>query len=681
MAGRGSISIGRKLSLAVLATAGTALLLSGSAFVTYDVTTFRQALVRRTEVLAQIIAINSAAALAFTDASVAEEVLAALTVEQTVLAAAVYDARGNLFARYNRVVNGDAIAVPTPGTPGAFFEPGQPHLIFTHGIENGGESVGTVVLLSDTSELDSRLMSFLGIMAGVLAASSVLGFIFARRLQDHVSRPLGELVRASEATASGDLSVTVRIETDDELGHLAGSFNDMTHRLREVVSKVRENIRSVTDVSEVLEQGSRRVSAAARKQESATEAANESVESVVESIEKVNESVSELASVATETSSSMVELDASVTEVAGNMDRLSQSIEASSTSVVQITNSIERVSESIDRLNEVSALTESSIHELHASVQQVEGNARHSRELSDNARSHGERGRQSVQQTIGAIGEIKTAFADLDKSVLRLADRSDAIGTIVKVIEEVAEETSLLSLNAAIIASQAGSHGKAFAVVAGAVKELAERTARSTREIASLVESVQIETGLAVQAMAAGAQRVDRGVALSREAGEALAGILESIEQSVLMVSEIGRATDAQARDLSQVDRAATQMRQSVEEVSRAIQDQKASSGEIRRGGEHIRALSQEVKRSTTEQSRGTKLVTAAVERVSGMVQEILRATREQTKGSDQIRVALQVFREVTEESAHTAEEMQRSVATLGNRSTQLEQGIGRFKL
>ncbi len=681
MTKRRSLSIGRKLSLAVLATTGTALLLSGTAFVVYDVTTFRQALVRRTEVLAQLVGINSAASLAFSDASVAEEVLGALTAEPRVLAAAVYDARGNVFARYAQGAAGDGVAVPAPGVAGAFFEPNAPHLVFTHAIESGGEKVGTVVLLSDTSELDSRLMSFLGIMGGVLAASSVLGFVFARRLQDQISRPLVDLVRASEATASGDLGVTVRVESDDELGHLAGSFNDMTHRLREVVSKVQENIRSVTEVSEVIEQGSRRVSVAARKQESATEAASDSVESVVESVEKVNESVGELAAVATETSTSMVEVDASVSEVARNMDRLSQSIDASSTSVLQITNSIERVSESIERLNEVSSLTESSIHELHASVQQVGGNARHSRELSDNARSHGERGRQSVQQTIAAIGEIKTAFADLDQSVSRLADRSDAIGAIVRVIEEVAEETSLLSLNAAIIASQAGSHGKAFAVVASAVKELAERTARSTREIAVLVENVQAETGFAVQAMAAGAQRVDRGVALSREAGEALGGILESIEQSVLMVSEIGRAADAQARDLSQVDRAATQMRQSVDEVSRAIQDQKASSGDIRRGVEHIRALGQEVKRSTTEQSRATKLVTAAVERVSGMVQEILRATREQTKGSDQIRTALQVFREVTGESARTAEEMQRSVATLSNRSTQLEEGIGRFKL
>jgi len=675
----GGVSIGRKLSTTVIGAVLMALVLACAAFLAHDVTTYRETLQRKATVLAQVVGINSIAALEFLDTETGKEILSSLASDERVLAAGIYDREGDPFASYRREGASATIVLPERAGQGAEF--GEKGLSLFQPILNKGEEVGSALVIYETSEIRERIWRFVQIVVLVMAATSVLGWLVARRLQNQVARPLAELVRGSQAAAGGDLGVRVPVESNDEFGTLAGSFNDMTGRLREVVAQVQSNIRAVSEVSEVLEQGSRRVSASARKQETAVEAAAESVESVAGSIEKVNDNVGELAATATETSSSMLELDASVAEVAANMDRLAESIESSSASIMEIANSIEQVSTSIERLNDMTSMTESSIHELHASVQQVEGNAKRSRELSDTARGDAERGRLSVQQTTAAMGEIKTAFDDLEQAIGRLADKSDSIGAIGKVIEEVAEETSLLSLNAAIIASQAGEHGKAFAVVAGAVKELAERTARSTREIAGLVESVQAETKIAVSAMAQGSQRVERGVAQSREAGDSLRGIIESAEVSVRMVNEIGQATDQQARDLAQVDRAVTQVRQSVEDVTRAISDQKASSSEIRRVVDHIRSLGQEVKRSTQEQSRGTKLITVAVEKITGMVQDMLRATREQAKGSEQIRTALQVFREVTEESARTAEEMQTSVDTLSGRSVQLEQEIGRFKL
>lgn len=675
----GGVSIGRKLSATVMGAVLMALVLTCVSFLAHDTTTFRDALVRKATVLAQIVGTNCAAALQFADSETGKELLSSLASDERVLAAQIYDRKGEPFASYRREAGTAGVEVPSRAGQGAEFS--DKALFLFHPIEDNGDRLGTALVIYETSEIHERFWRFVQIATLAMAATSVLGWLMAKRLQSQISRPLGELVRGSQAAAGGDLGVRVPVESKDEFGTLAGSFNDMTARLREVVSQVQANIRAVSEVSEGLEQGSRRVSASARKQETAVEATAESVESVVGSIEKVNDNVGELAATATETSSSMLELDASVAEVAANMDRLAENIESSSSSIMDIATSIEQVSTSIERLNDMTAMTESSIHELHASVQQVEGNAKRSRELSDAARSDAERGRLSVQQTTAAMGEIKSAFDELEQAIGRLADKSDAIGAIVKVIEEVAEETSLLSLNAAIIASQAGEHGKAFAVVAGAVKELAERTARSTREIAGLVESVQAETQIAVAAMAQGAQRVERGVTQSREAGDSLRGIIESAEVSVRMVNEIGQATDQQARDLAQVDRAVTQVRQSVEEVTRAITDQKASSSEIRRVVDHIRSLGQEVKRSTQEQSRGTKLITVAVEKITGMVQDMLRATREQAKGSEQIRTALQVFREVTEESARTAEEMQASVDTLSSRSVQLEQEIGRFRL
>lgn len=671
------LSIQHKLTVTVTITAFVALVLASAAFLARDVATFRDAMVRRVSVLAQIIGINTSAALAFQDAQAAQEVLAALSAEEDVLAAAIYGRDGTIFAQYRRE---GALTESLPARARDGFEFVNRRLALFHPVAGGAEAGGTVYVLADTRELRDRVVSFVGIALVVLLVASGVGVAIAARLQRLITRPLDSLVRGSEAMAAGDLSVEVPVESRDELGALASSFNEMTRRLRDVVGQVRENGRAVAEVTVVLQGGSERVAAAAHKQEAAVETAAESVASVIASIDRVSGGAGELAETASETSSSMIELDASIAEIAGNMDRLAEAIETSSSSVVQLTTSIQEVVGHIGLLSQATGVTEGAIHELHGSVQQVGQNAGRSREISETAQRDAQRGRASVQQTIEAMNEIKSGFADLEKSVSRLASKSDSIGAIVKVIEEVADETNLLSLNAAIIASQSGEHGRAFAVVASAVKELAERTARSTREIADLVQSVQAETALAVQAVGRGASRVDRGVTLSIEAGEVLHGIMAGSEEAGRMVQEIGQAADRQGRDLAEVDRAVVEVRGSVEQVARAIREQEASSGEIRRSVERIRNLGQEVKRSTSEQSRGTRLIAQAAERVNDMVREMLEATNEQTKRSEQIRTALQIFREVTVESARTAEEIQGSVTKLVSRSGQLEQEIGRLK-
>src|SRR5436305_12759721 len=121
--------------------------------------------------------------------------------------------------------------------------------------------------------------------------------------------------------------------------------------------------------------------------------------------------------------------------------------------------------------------------------------------------------------------QIRRAVVGANEVVTRLGERSAAIGRILNVIEDVAEQTNLLALNAAILAAAAGEHGKGFSVVAAQIRELSERTAASTREIAALIRSVQDEVANALRTMGEGTALVAQGVGLSREAGKALNNI------------------------------------------------------------------------------------------------------------------------------------------------------------
>jgi len=671
------LSIRQKLTLNVLVTSLAALIVAAGSFMAYEWVTFQQKMVRDVGTLASIIGNNSTAALAFNDPDAARETLAALRNEKRILEAAILSPDGDVFASYSRRDGASGSQPPPPRSENHAFRDGA--LVMYRDIMSYGDSVGTIYLKSDLTEMQQRRDAYLLLALGTAVVAALVALLLGTRLQRSITGPLAELASSAEAIAGGDLRIRVETDRDDEIGTLARAFNGMAHGLRVLIREVHENTASVRLVTDGLEGASESMIHEGQRQEQAVEAGAESIESVTGSIRDVNKNAERLADSANETSSSIMQMDISVGEIAGNMDQLSESIEMTSSSVVEMTQSIKEVARSVEVLNEATESTTASVHELNTSVQQVEQNASHSQDLSDKTAREAEEGMKAVGETIAGMREIKKRFDALQQVVTSLADRSENIGEIVKVIDGIAEQTNLLSLNAAIIASQAGEHGKAFAVVAEQVKSLADKTALSTREIASLIENVQSETSNAVSAMGEGALTVDQGVNLSERAGQLLGEIIQSSRLSTQMVSEIVMANKQQAKDIQQVDDAMEQVKEIVQHINTSIHEQDRASSEITRAVEHMRQLGQEVKRSTAEQSRESKLITNAVENVTAMINQIAAAMQAQTRGAEKINEALSVFREVKVAGTRKAEEMKQMVETLSSRSRKLEQEVGRF--
>jgi methyl-accepting chemotaxis protein len=674
----GELSIRQKLTLNVLVTSLAALVIAAGGFLTYERVTFQQKMVRDIGTLAEIIGTNSTAALAFNDPDAATETLSALSKEQRVLEAVIYDTSGQVFATYSRTQGTEGFVPPPVSGQGHEFGDGA--LVMYRDVISYGDKAGTIYLKSDLVELQQRQSAYLLLALATAVVAALVALLLGSRLQRAISGPLTDLSESAEAVAGGDLRIQVDVESHDEIGTLARAFNGMAQGLRTLISEVHENTSSVRIVTDGLQTASEAMITEGVRQEQAVEEAAESIEAVTASISDVNKNAERLADSANETSSSILQMDVAVNEIAGNMDQLSESIEMSSSSVVEMTQSIKEVARSVDVLNEATESTTASVHELNTSVQQVEQNASHSQELSDKTATEAEEGMKAVGETIAGMREIKARFEALQKVIGSLAGRSESIGEIVKVIDGIAEQTNLLSLNAAIIASQAGEHGKAFAVVAEQVKSLADKTALSTREIATLIESVQSETENAVTAMTEGSGTVEQGVALSEKAGQLLGEIIQSSRLSTQMVSEIVTANKQQAKDIQQVDDAMEQVKEIVQHINTSIHEQDRASSEITRAVESMRALGQEVKRSTQEQSKESKLITNAVENVTAMINQIAAAMQAQTRGAQKINEALTVFREVKIESGRKAEEMKGMVETLSERSRKLEQEVGRFR-
>ena len=670
-------SIGRRLVTSFMLTTGLALTLASGAYFLTQYFEARRVMVDHLGVVARMLGDNASASLLFADRGDDESILRALAAQPDVVGGVLYDESGQPFAKFLRT-GSEELPRPPSFEPGHRFSAGALDLVEPVVLE--GERIGTVQLRTETTRLTTLMRTFLVIFTIVTSGALAVSWLGTRLLHRGISRPLEALVDCSGRMAEGDLSVQAAVERNDELGMLARAFNGMVASLRALVAQVGQNSTAVASVGSHLRESSAALAEDAERQSQAVAHTAESVERIHDSIRAVNASVESLSHTASETSAAASQMDGSIAEIASHMDSLSETIDATASSVVEMTGAVREIARNADHLNESALSTNSALLQLGSSVKEVESNAQESHQLSDKTAEQAARGAVSVQHTVDGIQQVQTSFQGLERIISDLAQKSESIGEVVRVIEGVVEQTNLLALNAAIISSQAGEHGRAFAVVADEVRQLAERTAGSTREISSLIEAVQRGVGAAVTAMKQGNERVENGVALSRQAGEILRVIGDSARTSSDRIHQIVDATRRQASQIGTVERAMEQLKNIAQQLNRGTHEQDNASAEITRAVERMRDLGQRVKRSTQEQSKESSLITQSVEIVASRINQILEATTEQSKQGSQILQALQVFRDVNAQSAARGRVLRQSLDELSERSQSLETEIGRFR-
>lgn len=320
---------------------------------------------------------------------------------------------------------------------------------------------------------------------------------------------------------------------------------------------------------------------------------------------------------------SFLEPSAVAEEVHESIGELASGVREAVVSIEEMTYSIREVAKNVDALALTAEETSSSMNQMDVSIDQVQSNANETARLSEEVAQDAERGAEAISKTISEIYRIKESSQEAVSVISNLGSHIEAIGQILNVIDDVAEQTNLLALNAAIIAAQAGEHGKGFAVVADEIKDLAERSGASTKEIADLIKTIQTESKNAVQAVERGAQNVDRGVQVSNEAERALKKILESSQKSTHMMRAIARATVEQAKGSKQVTDSIGRIATTVQQIAAATAQQAHGSELIMRSGEKMRSIAQRVERSAQDrkrQDRALKELVTELERLKKSV-------------------------------------------------------------
>lgn len=299
----------------------------------------------------------------------------------------------------------------------------------------------------------------------------VLGGIVAVYITTSITRPLSNAVDVSNSIAKGDLSVNIKVDSQDETGQLLNSMHNMADNLKKLISDIKSTSDNVASASEQLSASSAEMS-----------------KGVVEQSDR-----------STQIATAATEMSQTVNEIAKNTATIAHSA------------------------NETARVAKE--------------------------------GEKIVEKSIVEVQEIAETVKDSTSLMVSLSGRSKQIGDIVNVINEIADQTNLLALNAAIEAARAGEQGKGFAVVADEVRKLSERTAKATSEIGSMIGLIQDEIEKTVSSMEGVSKKVSVGVDFSFQAGEALRNIVGSVTELQSMVQQIASATEEMSATSEEISR------------------------------------------------------------------------------------------------------------------------------
>ncbi|MFY9609496.1 MAG: ABC transporter substrate-binding protein [Blastocatellia bacterium] len=502
--------------------------------------------------------------------------------------------------------------------------------------------------------------------------------------KDSPANPNQRVLEALARIAQGDLSLGINGSNLDKNGtdrQLLLNLDGLARRLRYIVGRLQRAADSIEAVVGEVLRGTQMLSAGVIDEAKSVEETSTSISEINSSMHSVGDSLQTLAKLSQSTSASVMQMAMSINHVSENADELGQFVEETATAIDDMAVSVRKVAESTEALAESAEKTARAMEAIDNSTQSIGNSVNQTTVLAEEVARSASSGSRLVAETATSMSKIKDAIDAATETIARLGKRSDQIGEVTHVINEIADRTHLLALNAAILAAQAGPQGRGFRIVADEIKELSERTSASTREIEEMIKSVREDVAETIERVAVGGQRADEGVDLAWRASVLLAEIREKTNAASDRIRVIADSTAIQAAESHTVLEAADLVRQQARGIERATNEQALTSRQIGERAIHMSELTGQVRRATGEQAKVSRYIADAMEKLTSVVEQIGLASDEQSAGADQVLRAIETIKEVVNRNQASISGINSAVDLLVREAELLNREVETFQL
>lgn len=456
-------------------------------------------------------------------------------------------------------------------------------------------------------ELSAQIAPFRSLFYRVLwvvalwALIGIGGFIFY--LHAKIIKRIGLLQTFMKKAESGDLDMPLLNpgKNPDEIEMLFISFNHMIQSQIKVLNQIKESSKSLNDTAKATLSIASAYTDSAHEQAAEMEGLNVSVERMNASINQIKNQMDAATQDISFVNSAMKEMGLSASDVANSAVSTSEAISDVLTSLETLDAEIRQINENVVLLKEKGNVSVQTVH----------------------------LGKQSLTSTSNEMNTIRNNSSDLMKTIDSLGHFAEEIGDIISIIEDLTEQTSMLSINASIEASRAGEHGKGFAAVASAIGRLSEKSKLSTRSIEKLIKRIQHQIHLASEQTDANRVQIEKGVHQTLITLESFNTIESAVLKTSESIEEIALSTDKQLHVSRSILDASIRVNDLTMLVSASSQEQLATVEELSIATHKINALAEKISNETNTQSESSHELTQVSDAINTMTLEMSSASKE----------------------------------------------------
>lgn len=481
--------------------------------------------------------------------------------------------------------------------------------------------------------------------------------------------------------AGGDLTQPFTERGSREFNEVGKAMNLVRRNFKKSIANAQGASREFENAARRVEESSGKITEDAIEQSHAIRQTVSTIEAMASSSTSVQNQIGEATRAVNDSTERLQGIRRSIENILGSMQMLSKSVDQTRRHLEGNISILGEVDRAVNQLQETATGTVTATAEIADNIRNVDSNTQTALRMSTEAATKAESGVEAFKESMAAIQRIRTNSDESANSIRFLSEKTESIEHILDVIDDISNRTRLLSLNASIIASHAGEAGRGFMIVADEIKDLASRTAGSTREIAKIINEVRDGSEGAIEVVERGVRAVNEGVKRAEFAGEVLSQIVASTNQTGSLVERISSAMNRQAAGTKQVSNAMREVHSVVVRVREVVGTQKNESRDLEAS---IRTMRIQMSRATATAKQQMSVIQEAIKAISFIFQQIQLISNfntDQVRNQQNVSKAVDKLKHLSDLHHASADNLSMAVEQSNRQSKLVRDGLKSFRL